>query len=364
MHPKNWYPIPLIFCKPWGILPDDVPCHPKLAEFANCMKKKGRGMSIFASIVEGDYKDKTEESRQACKFLSTYIDYKKCEGVAEVIVANTMVDGFRLILQTMGLANLKPNIVCMRYPEVWREEKHSSIPDNFVTVINDCSTSNKAVVIVKGLDMWPGEYQKQYGTIDLYWIVCDGGLMLLLSQLLRARDCFDSCRIRVFCIAEEDSEADELKTDVKKFLYDLRMEAEVIVVSMKAWKARQAEDESSGEKGRVYAVEAFSKSRRRIVQRDAKMVEKSKKGIIMQAETEQRVLDEQQVEKFLYISLKLNSIIKRYSALAAVVLVSLPPPPPHQPSFCYMEYMDCLVEGIPRLLMVRGYRRDVVTIFT
>jgi potassium/chloride transporter 4/5/6 len=71
-----------------------------------------------------------------------------------------------------------------------------------------------------------------------------------------------------------------------------------------------------------------------------------------------------QVNKFLYTCLKLNLIIKRYSPLAAVVLVSLPPPPPQQPSFCYMEYMDCLVEGIPRLLMVRGYRRDVVTIFT
>jgi hypothetical protein len=66
VHPKNWYPIPLIFCKPWGILPNDVPCHPKLAEFANCMKKKGRGMSIFASIVEGDYEDKREESRKVC----------------------------------------------------------------------------------------------------------------------------------------------------------------------------------------------------------------------------------------------------------------------------------------------------------
>lgn len=64
VHPKNWYPIPLIFCKPWGILPNDVPCHPKLADFANCMKKKGRGMSIFASIVEGDYKNKAEEGRQ------------------------------------------------------------------------------------------------------------------------------------------------------------------------------------------------------------------------------------------------------------------------------------------------------------
>lgn len=71
-----------------------------------------------------------------------------------------------------------------------------------------------------------------------------------------------------------------------------------------------------------------------------------------------------QVNRFLYTCLKLNAVIKRYSALAAVVLVSLPPPPPHQPSFCYMEYMDCLVAGIPRLLMVRGYRRDVVTIFT
>ena len=70
------------------------------------------------------------------------------------------------------------------------------------------------------------------------------------------------------------------------------------------------------------------------------------------------------MNKFLYTTLKLNSIKMRYSRMAAVVLVSLPPPPTDHPSYCYMEYMDLLVEGIPRLLMVRGYRRDVVTIFT
>jgi hypothetical protein len=134
---------------------------------------------------------------QACRLLSTYIDYKKCEGVAEVIVASNVVDGFRLIVQTMGLGNLKPNIVCMRYPEIWREERHSYIPQHFVSIINDCSIANKAVVIVKGLDEWPGEFQKQYGTIDLYWIVRDGGLMLLLSQLLRAKDTYESCKIQV-----------------------------------------------------------------------------------------------------------------------------------------------------------------------
>ncbi|CAM6097171.1 unnamed protein product [Calypogeia fissa] len=353
VHPKNWYPIPLIFCKPWGILPQDVPCHPKLADFANCMKKKGRGMSIFVSIMEGDYKEKAEEARQACRLLSTYIDYKNCEGVAEVMVASNMWEGFRGIVQTMGLGNLKPNIVCMRYPEIWREERHSEIPENFVRIINDCSTANKAVVIVKGLDEWPGEFQKHYGTIDLYWIVRDGGLMLLLSQLLRAKDSFESCKIQVFCIAEEDTEAEELKADVKKFLYDLRMLAEVIVVTMKSWEAHQIDQESTEPGGEDTAMESFSQARQRIADR-AKL----------HSSADSSSYNEQQVNKFLYTTLKLNSIILRYSRMAAVVLVSLPPPPRHHPSYCYMEYMDLLVESVPRLLMVRGYRRDVVTIFT
>jgi potassium/chloride transporter 4/5/6 len=348
---------------------------------------------------------------QACRLLSTYIDYKKCEGVAEVIVASNVVDGFRLIVQTMGLGNLKPNIVCMRYPEIWREERHSYIPQHFVSIINDCSIANKAVVIVKGLDEWPGEFQKQYGTIDLYWIVRDGGLMLLLSQLLRAKDTYESCKIQVsvvlssksfspealcfvstylfsrlncinstynwssyiiaayanrkmqvFCIADEDTEAEELKTDVKKFLYDLRMQAEVIVVTMKSWEVHQENRQGSEMTGREDAMEAFSKARKRIMQHAAELVKTASSS--SQTRTEQNLLDDQQVNKFLLTCLKLNSVILRYSGTAAVVLVSLPPPPPHHPSICYMEYIDLLVENIPRLLMVRGYRRDVVTIFT
>lgn len=355
VHPKNWYPIPLIFCKPWGILPSDVPCHPKLADFANCMRKKGRGMSIFVSILEGNYRDKAEEARQASRLLTKYIDYKNCEGVSEVIIAKNISQGFRGIVQTMGLANLKPNIVCMRYPEIWREGSANNIPDSFVSIINDCAIANKAVVIVKGLDEWPSEYQKQYGTIDLYWIVRDGGLMLLLSQLLRARDSFENCKIQVFCIAEEDMEAEELKADVKKFLYDLRMQAEVIVVTMKSWEAHRQDSEAEMAV-REDAMDAFSKSRKRIAAH-AEYLRSSNDHKNVQ-------YNEQQVDKFLYTTLKLNNIILRYSRMAAVVLVSLPPPPPQHPSYFYMEYVDLLVDGIPRLLMVRGYTRDVITIFT
>ncbi|XP_059666114.1 cation-chloride cotransporter 1-like [Cornus florida] len=360
VHPKNWYPIPLIFCRPWGKLPENVPCHPKLADFANCMKKKGRGMSIFFSILDGDYHECAEDAKTACKQLSTYIDYKRCEGVAEIIVAPSMSDGFRGIIQTIGLGNLKPNIVVMRYPEIWRRENLTEIPTTFVGIINDCIVANKAVVIVKGLDEWPNEYQRQYGTIDLYWIVRDGGLMLLLSQLLLTKESFESCKIQVFCIAEEDSNAEELKADVKKFLYDLRMQAEVIVVTMKSWDVQVDSGAQQDE-----SVEAFTGAQRRIGKYLADMREKAQReGTQLMADGKPVVVNEQQVEKFLYTTLKLNSTILRYSRMAAVVLVSLPPPPVNHPAYFYMEYMDLLVENVPRLLIVRGYRKDVVTLFT
>ncbi|XP_054803507.1 cation-chloride cotransporter 1 isoform X2 [Prosopis cineraria] len=359
VHPKNWYPIPLIFCRPWGKLPENVPCHPKLADFANCMKKKGRGMSLFVSILDGDYHECAEDAKVACRQLSTYIDYKNCEGVAEIVVAPNMSEGFRGIIQTMGLGNLKPNIVVMRYPEIWRRENLTEIPATFVGIINDCIVANKAVVIVKGLDEWPNEYQKQYGTIDLYWIVRDGGLMLLLSQLLLTKKSFENCKIQVFCIAEEDADAEVLKADVKKFLYDLRMQAEVFVITMK-WDAQM----DGGESQQDESYEAFTSAQQRISDYLAEMRAMKRDDAPLMADGKPVVVNEKQVEKFLYTTMKLNSVMLKYSRMAAVVLVSLPPPPLNHPSFFYMEYMDLLLEKVPRILIVRGYRRDVVTLFT
>ncbi|XP_057520622.1 cation-chloride cotransporter 1 isoform X1 [Amaranthus tricolor] len=359
VHAKNWYPIPLIFCRPWGKLPENVPCHPKLADFANCMKKKGRGMSIFVSILDGDYLESAEDAKIACQQLSTYIEYKQCEGVAEVVVAPDMSAGFRGIIQTMGLGNLKPNIVVMRYPEIWRRENLIEIPSTFVGIINDCIVANKAVVIVKGLEEWPNEFQRQFGTIDLYWIVRDGGLMLLLSQLLLTKESFENCKIQVFCIAEEDSDVEGLKADVKKFLYDLRMQAEVIVITIKTWD-NQVDGSQPDE-----SIEAFTAAQRRVADYMSKMKETAEReGTPLMADGRNVIVNEQQVEKFLYTTLKLNSTMLRYSRMAAVVLVSLPPPPLNHPSYFYMEYLDLLVENIPRLLIVRGYRKDVVTLFT
>ncbi|CAI6004463.1 unnamed protein product, partial [Closterium sp. NIES-64] len=160
----------------------------------------------------------------------------------------------------MGLAGLKPNIVCFQYPEAWQQQESSHISATFVSLINDSNTAGKACVIVKGLDEWPAEGCGQYGTIDLFWIVRDGGIMLLLSQLLRSRPTFDACKIQVFCIAEDDGTAETLQLDVAQFLHDLRMQADVVVVTMRAWEDVVGdEDGPEAELARQGAMEAFTR---------------------------------------------------------------------------------------------------------
>ncbi|XP_044392260.1 cation-chloride cotransporter 1-like [Triticum aestivum] len=219
----------------------------------------------------------------------------------------------------------------LRHPEIWRLENLTEIPSTFMSTINDCMIDNKVMVIVKGLDEWPNEFQRQYETIDLYWIVRDGGLMLLLSQLLLTKPAFENYKIQVFYILEEDTDAAELKTDVKKFLYDLRMHAEVIVVTMKSCESH---------------------------------VESSSSGAQPDDSQEAYTSAQQRVDKFLFTMFKLNSTILRHSRMAAMLLVRLPPPPLNHPAYFYMEYMDLLVENVPRMLTVRRYRRDVVRFFT
>lgn len=97
---------------------------------------------------------------------------------------------------------------------------------------------------------------------------------------------------QVFCITEEETEAEELKADVKKFLYDLRMQAEVIVVTMKSWEETQQEDNVVGRDG---AMDAFSKARKRISVR----VDEMKQGVegTTKFESDYNSFSEQQVSK-------------------------------------------------------------------
>ena len=73
------------------------------------------------------------------------------------------------------------------------------------------------------------------GNIDIWWIVHDGGLLMLLPFLLKQSRTWKGCKMRIFTVAQMEDNSIQIKKDLKTFLYHLRIEAEVDVVEMVSW---------------------------------------------------------------------------------------------------------------------------------
>lgn len=70
------------------------------------------------------------------------------------------------------------------------------------------------------------------GTIDIWWIVHDGGILMLIPFLLKQHRTWKNCKLRIFTVAQTDDNSIQMKKDLKTFLYQLRIPAEVEVVEM------------------------------------------------------------------------------------------------------------------------------------
>jgi hypothetical protein len=68
-------------------------------------------------------------------------------------------------------------------------------------------------------------------------IVDDGGILIMLAFLLTHHKVWRACNIRLFSVAEPGDNTAQIEKDLKKFLYQLRINAEVIVVELVSYFA-------------------------------------------------------------------------------------------------------------------------------
>ena len=68
------------------------------------------------------------------------------------------------------------------------------------------------------------------GNIDIWWIVHDGGLLMLLPFLLKQHRTWKNCKLRIFSVAQPEDNSIQMRKDLKTFLYHLRY------VYFKVWK--------------------------------------------------------------------------------------------------------------------------------
>ncbi|CAF1157859.1 unnamed protein product, partial [Didymodactylos carnosus] len=232
-HTKNWRPQLLAFIGSQRNENDNTYelRHPRLMNFLYQLKA-GRGFVVAASIVEGDYLDKHEDIAPLRKLIKAELIAAKVQGFAEVLAARDAEDGISALIQTEGLGALRPNTIVLCWPVNWKKDYESYTAEAFVRTIAIAETRNCAVIVPKNIDNFPDNKQIQEGTIDIWWIIHDGGLLFLIAFLLKRTKVWAKCRLRLFTVAQLEDNSVEMKKDLEQYMYQLRIEAEVDVVEM------------------------------------------------------------------------------------------------------------------------------------
>ena len=89
IHTKNWRPQLLVFCR----LDEDMhPVHPQLFAFASQLKA-GRGLTVFATILEGDFLNCHQEVKNANNALRQHMEIENMKGFTEALVASDALTG-------------------------------------------------------------------------------------------------------------------------------------------------------------------------------------------------------------------------------------------------------------------------------
>ncbi|XDV27236.1 hypothetical protein PO909_030802 [Leuciscus waleckii] len=400
-HTKNWRPQLLVLLK----LDSDLGVkHPRLLSFTSQLKA-GKGLTIVCSVLEGTYMARGADAKLSEQNIKAAMAKEKTKGFCHVVVSSNQRDGFSHLIQSAGLGGMKHNAVLVAWPANWKQSESSLSWKNFIETIRETTAAHQALLVAKNIDTFPTNQDRlAEGTIDVWWIVHDGGLLMLLPFLLRQHKVWRKCKMRIFTVAQMDDNSIQMKKDLQTFLYHLRLEAKVEVVEMhagdisaftyektlvmeqrsqmlkqmqlsKTEREREPQlihdrntkshavqnDKPTPTSDRVHMTwtkEKLISERNRL--REANMTVRD----IFNMKPEWENLDQTNVRR-MHTAVKLNEVVVNKSQGAQLVLLNMPGPPKNQGGDeNYMEFLEVLTDGLERVLLVRGGGREVITIYS
>ncbi|KAM6949417.1 solute carrier family 12 member 6 [Aplochiton taeniatus] len=228
-HTKNWRPQLLVLLK----LDEDAHVKsPRLLTFASQLKA-GKGLTIVGTVILGNFLHNYGEALAAEQTLKHLMDKERVKGFCQCIVAQRPRDGISHMIQSSGLGGMKHNTVVMGWPLAWRQSEDPQSWKTFINTVRVTTAAHLALLVPKNISLFPGNSEPcTEGYIDVWWIVHDGGMLMLLPFLLRQHKVWRKCGMRIFTVAQMEDNSIQMKKDLATFLYHLRIEAEVEVVEM------------------------------------------------------------------------------------------------------------------------------------
>ncbi|XP_015275440.1 PREDICTED: solute carrier family 12 member 7-like [Gekko japonicus] len=228
-HTKNWRPQVLVLL---NLDSEQLVKHPRLLSFTSQLKA-GKGLTIVGSVLPGVYLDKYTEAQKAEENIRSLMGAERTKGFCQIVVSSTVRDGISHLIQSAGLGGMKHNTVLMAWPQSWKQTDNPFSWKNFVDTVRETTAAQQALLVAKNIDLFPANQERfSEGHIDVWWIVHDGGMLMLLPFLLRHHKVWRKCKMRIFTVAQMDDNSIQMKKDLQMFLYHLRLNAEVEVVEM------------------------------------------------------------------------------------------------------------------------------------
>ncbi|XP_071750444.1 solute carrier family 12 member 4 [Centroberyx gerrardi] len=401
-HTKNWRPQLLVLLK----LDEDLHVkYPRLLTFASQLKA-GKGLTIVGSVIQGNFLESYGETQAAEQAIKNMMEIERVKGFCQVVVASKVREGIAHLIQSCGLGGMKHNTVVMGWPYGWRQSEDPRAWKTFINTVRCTTAAHLALMVPKNVSFYPSNHERfTDGNIDVWWIVHDGGMLMLLPFLLKQHKVWRKCKMRIFTVAQMDDNSIQMKKDLATFLYQLRIEAEVEVVEMhdsdisaytyertlmmeqRSQMLRQMRL-SSAERDReaqlvkdrhslVRMGSLYSDEEEEVVEPPPEKVQMTWTREKCEAERRNRnnapenfrelisLKPDQSNVRRMHTAVKLNEVIVNKSHDARLVLLNMPGPPRNTDGDeNYMEFLEVLTEGLERVLLVRGGGREVITIYS
>uniref|UniRef100_A0A8C5GQJ8 Solute carrier family 12 member 5-like n=1 Tax=Gouania willdenowi TaxID=441366 RepID=A0A8C5GQJ8_GOUWI len=228
-HTKNWRPQLLVLVSTDG---EQNVEQPRLLSLTNQLKA-GKGLTIVGTALEGTFLKNFEQSQRAEQALRKLMETEKVKGFCQVTVSSNLRDATSHLLQASGLGGLKHNAVLVSWPRNWKQGDEHLKLRNFIELVRETTAADLALLVPKNIAAFPSNGERfTEGHIDVWWIVHDGGMLMLLPFLLRQHKVWRKCKMRIFTVAQMDDNSIQMKKDLTTFLYHLRIDAMVEVVEM------------------------------------------------------------------------------------------------------------------------------------
>jgi hypothetical protein len=202
----------------------------------------------MCSVTEGNFVKNPEEAEIVRQSLRNSMKACKLRGFCDVVMTRDRLEGVSSVIQTSGLGALRHNTIVLPWPEEWAADtNYTTLVHEFVDTIRIATACKCAILIPMHVASFPTNSERVSsarsiaqthvdvqltGTLDVWWVVHDGGMLMLLPFLLQQHKVWRGTKLRIFAVAQMEDNSVKMKKDLEMFLYHLRINAAVDVIEM------------------------------------------------------------------------------------------------------------------------------------